>query len=234
MGQRYTYRRYSRPAELKEILSSLSPEIVVLDTHGDYNEMLDQLTVYLGTRPANARDFVPAVQVPAVWILSACEMAVVGAITASLVGNLLERGAICVIATLQKIDALAASIFVGRLLTEIYSPAIHGAHENLSEAFFNAQLTTSCLYDPILPLLRKAEHDTRMKAIYTVIIEFIAELADKPMNPRLYRNQASRLLYERLSAHGLLRDQADSVISGQVTPQSLLFSAFGAPTRNSA
>ncbi|RLB87249.1 MAG: hypothetical protein DRH50_17150 [Deltaproteobacteria bacterium] len=231
IGQKYTYITPRDAKELKEIVSSSSPEVVVLDTHGQYYGMLDELFIYFGDTQTKAIDIIGDAKIPPVWILSACDMAVVGVITASLPGRLLSRGAICVIATLQKIDAYAASIFVGRLLTDIYSPPKDASYETLSDAFFVSQLTTAFLYDPLLPLLKSAQPGSEEeKKIKSVILDYLYEFIGKPINPKSIGYQAAEVLYHRLEAHGLIERQTETVLMGQVTPETLLFTAFGVPS----
>jgi hypothetical protein len=231
IGQGYIYRRPSNPEELAKIISNVTPEIVVLDTHGDYQRMFDRLLLYLGDRPTNLGDFVPDERIPPVWILSACDMAVVGAVKGSMVNQLLERGAICVVATLGKIDAYVTTMFVGRLLTDIYSPHPQMNFRTFSDVFFVSQLTTALLYDPLFPLLRKAQPHTKMsEGLYRVIFDYIRGVSSGVINPRDFRYKAAEILGQCLQAHGLLEKQLATVRSGEVMPETLLFTAFGIPT----
>lgn len=231
IGQGYVYRKPSNPEELPRIIHDVTPEIVVLDTHGDYQRMFDRLLLYLGDRPTNLGDFIPDEIIPPVWILSACDMAVVGAIKGSMVNQLLERGAMCVVATLGKIDAYAAAVFVGRLLTDIYSPHPHMNFRTLSDVFFISQLTTALLYDPLFPLLRKAQPHTKMsEGLSRVIIDYIKGVSSGEISLRDIRYKAAEILSECLQTHGLLDQQLATVKSGEVMPETLLFTAFGIPT----
>lgn len=232
IGQPYTYKKPSNPQELIDIINDISPEIVVLDTHGNYQKMLDDLLVYMGNKPVKVSDFIPNTIVPPVWILSACEMSVVGSLRGSIVGPLLERGAISVIATLHEISADAASLFVGRLLTEIYSPPVNVNHKTLSEAFFTSQLTSALLYDPLFPLLRKSKRKTELREkLSYVFLEYLKYFDSKPIDSRQFRYKASEILSECLIKYGLYYEQLETVKAGQVVPETLFFSAFGVPSR---
>lgn len=231
IGQIYTYRKPSSVRELKKILDESSPEIVVLDTHGKYREMFDELFINLGDHPVKVNEFIPDTQIPPVWILSACDMSVTGALRGSMIVPLLKRGAVCVIGTVQKIDAMAAAIFVGRLLTDIYSPPPKTSYTTLLEAFFISQLTTALLYDPLLPLLRKARPGTETaKKVYNVIFEYIQYFSKEPFEPRSMRYKAGEVLHENIMKQGLLEQQIQYFQSGEVTPETLLFTAFGLPS----
>lgn len=72
------------------------------------------------------------------------------------VRKLLSLGAISVVATLAPVNAFAASMFVGKLLTDIYSPVPRGRDRDFHDVFFDTQVSTAVLYDPMLPLMRKA------------------------------------------------------------------------------
>ncbi|MEN8263274.1 MAG: hypothetical protein ABFR82_07410 [Nitrospirota bacterium] len=232
LGQKYTYKKPSDASELKEIIVDVKPEIIVLDTHGNYQAMFDELIISMKGRAVKMADFLPEVRVPPVWILSACDMAVIRSIKGSLVGPLIERGAICVIATLKKIDAFVASTFVGKLLSEMYSPSSAVNYETLSDAFFVAQLATALLYDPLLPLLRKAKPGTEMSlALAATIIEYGKRLTSEPIDIKVFRDKAAIVLYECLTKYGLAYKQAELTQAGKVTPETLLFTAFGVPSR---
>lgn len=231
IGQGYIYKKPFNPEELAKIINDVSPEIVVLDTHGNYQRMFDNLLVYLGDRPANLGDFLPDVRIPPVWILSACDMAVVGAVGGSMVSRLLEKGAISVVATLGKIDAYAAAMFVGRLLTDIYSPHPKANFKTFSDVFFISQLTTALLYDPLFPLLRKAHPRTKTsEALFKVIFDYARKVWSSGITkPRDFRYKAAEILSDCLKTHGLSDKQLAAVKSGEVIPETLLFTAFGIP-----
>ena len=232
IGQKYTYRKPSCVREIKEIFDEVSPEIVVLDTHGNYRSMFDELLLSMGELHVKSTEFVGDAKVPPVWILSACDMSVVGAIKGTMVEPLINKGAVCVIATVQKIDAMAASIFVGRLLTDIYSPPAQIKYNTLLDAFFVSQFTTALLYDPLLPLLKRARPGTDLsKRVCGVIFEYIRHFSSKPFDPRKMKYEAGEVLYKNIIKQGLQDQQTQIFQTGEVIPETLLFTAFGLPSK---
>lgn len=66
-------------------------------------------------------------------------------------------------ATLSRVDAFTASVFVGRLLADIYNPPKPQIYDDFGEVFFSTQYTTAMVYDPLLPLFRRVEKDPSIK-----------------------------------------------------------------------
>jgi hypothetical protein len=150
IDQHYTYAHPANAQQFKDVLNREQPEIVVLDTHASYDRRSDQLRVSFGRESELLDDLIPERRVPPVWILSACDTSVTGAVRGSFVRKLLSRGAVCVVATLNRVDAGTASMFLGRLLTEVYSPVRPRMYSNFGQAFFAAQYTTALLYDTLI------------------------------------------------------------------------------------
>ncbi len=229
LGQKYTYVSPTTVAEFKQDLQRFTPEIVVLDAHGGYDRAKDKLTIELPAKSASLDELLPDARVPPVWILSACDTSVTGAVRGCFVRELLARGAVCIIATLSRVDAFTASMFVGRLLTDIYNPAQRGLYDSLDEVFFGTQYTTALLYDPLLPLLRRAQRDSDLKKPLGEVFGAFLRWARGPFDFRKYRYDAAWVLGELLAQHGLAEVYAGAQRAGLVRPETLLFTAFGLP-----
>jgi hypothetical protein len=226
----YTYASPKDPEELKGVLDRLSPTVVVLDAHGLYDRRKDALYINLGGKPCAIDDFLPFVRVPPLWVLSACHTSVVGALRGCFVRKLLSLGAVCVVATLSRVDAFTASMFTGRLLTDIFSPVRPGIYRNFHEVFFITQYTTALLYDPLLPLIRRSESDVTLKRqLGSVLSEFFARTGDREFDIREHKHEIAYMLGELLARHGLQDLHTALTRAGQVRPETLLFTAFGAP-----
>jgi len=229
LQQRYTYKSCSTLEEIHELLSANTFDIVVLDAHGKYIRTKDELVLFLRDSPATLDEFLPNSKVPPIWILSACDTALVGSVRGSLTRALFDHGALSVVGTLHKIAADAASLFVGKILTEIFSPLIPSQFDNFLEAFFNAQLTTAVLYDPIFPLMRKCRSDpTKMRRLARVFEAYLPEMS-KPVEPKEFRIKAAVLLNELLQKNQLREMYEQIQSSGLIVPETLLYSVFGLP-----
>lgn len=232
LGRRYTYSSPSTAAELAEVIARTQPEIVVLDAHGQYDRRKDELFIKIKDASASVNDFIPDIRVPPVWILSACHTSVAGAMMGCFVRKLISRGAVCVVASLNPIDAWTASMFVGRLLTEAYRPAVRNQHGSFASVFFTTQYTTALLHDPLLPLFRKAESDSTLrKTMGMVMGDFFKWVDGKELDVRRYRHEIAEFLYELLHKYGLAKQQEENAKAGLLIPETLLFTAFGAPGR---
>jgi len=122
-------------------------------------------------------------------------------------------------------------MFVGRLLTEIYSPSLPNVYETLDQVFFVTQYTTALLYDPLLPLFRRAERDPGIKAAMGQVMgEFFEWATGRPFKIQEYRYEIAEIISALLEKHGLLKLQEQSVEAGLVRPETLLFTAFGVPS----
>ena len=231
LAQRYTYASPRTADEFTSVLKSVDADIVVLDSHGGYNRAKDQLFVEVGGTQVPLDDLLPDVQVPPVWILSACHTSVTGAIRGCFVRGLLGRGAVCVIASLSRVDAFTASMLVGRLLTEIFNPVKAGMYENLHEAFFSTQYTTALLYDPLLPFFRLSQRSVEVRTKLGLVLgEFFQWTHGRELDIRKYRHEIAWFVGEAILRHGLQSIQVAHLKSGVVRPETLLFSIFGVPT----
>jgi hypothetical protein len=177
-------------------------------------------------------ELIPFTRVPPLWILSACDTSVTGAMRGCFVRKLLSLGAVSVVATLAPVNAFTASMFVGKLLTEIYNPVNRGRDRDFHRLFFDTQMWTALLYDPLLPLMRRAMHRRSLKApVARVLGDFFAWSKTVQLGARELRVAAAYALQESLERHGLAERQSHFYQSGQIRPETLLFTAFGAPGR---
>lgn len=232
LSQNYTYAKPANVAEFRDILEQLEPEIVVLDSHGRYDQKKDEVRISLPDGAASVDQLLPDAQVPPVWILSACDTSVTGGMRGCFVRRLLHRGAVCVIASLAPVDAFTASVFVGRLLTAIFNPHQPAQPRSLGQVIFSTQLTTALLYDPLLPLIRKsAKNATLKKALGNVLEDYLGWAMQTLLEVRKFRHAAAWVLGESMARHGLTKAYAEAQQAGNVRPETLLFSAFGIPGR---
>ena len=137
LGQHYTYATPKNGAEAAEVLGAGGIDIVVLDAHGSYDRRTDTLYVGLPEGMCVLDELMPRGRVPPLWILSACDTSVTGALRGCFVRRLLALGAVWVVATLAPVDAFTASMFVGKLLTGIYNPV-----ERREDRDFHAEFLT--------------------------------------------------------------------------------------------
>jgi hypothetical protein len=165
-----------------------------------------------------------------VWIVSACETAQSEALRGCVVRSLLGRGAYAVIATLARVDALIASMLTGRLFADIYQPVNCDEERTLADIFFGTQLTTALTYDPLLPLLHKAEtDDTLRERVAMALFEFIQWAHGRPVDPERYPEEVAVRLTEILLQNDLYDLHRNPQSAGHVRPETLLFSMFGFP-----
>lgn len=234
LSHKYTYT-YASPKNAREFVKTLTTvpaDIVVLDAHGGYSHPKDELYIRIEGQGVPLDDLLPDVQVPPVWILSACHTSVTGAMRGCFVRGLLGRGAVSVVASLSRVDAFTASMFVGRLLTDIFSPMKPALYDNFQEAFFATQYTTALLYDPLLPIFRMAERDVSVKEkLAKVLSEFFTWTYRRELDIRKYRYEIAWFIGESLLRNGLQQLQLAHLQSGIVRPETLLFSVFGVPTQ---
>ena len=78
LSQNYTYASPVNGRELREAIQRTSAEIVVLDTHGEYRRVEDEVLIGLPGGPVPLDELLPDGRVPPVWILSACDTSVTG------------------------------------------------------------------------------------------------------------------------------------------------------------
>jgi hypothetical protein len=230
LAQTYTYASPRDSTEFVDILTNVRADVVVLDAHGGYSHSKDQLFIEIGGVLVPLDELLPDVRVPPVWVLSACHTSVTGAMRGCFVRRLLGKGAVCVVASLSRVDAFTASMFVGRLLTDIFSPSKPDLYDNFHEVFFWTQYTTALLYDPLLPFFRLAEKDPEVrKRLGLVLSEFFAWTHGRELDIREYRLEIAWFLGEAILRHGLQQIQIGHLSSGIVRPETLLFSIFGVP-----
>ncbi|HET6176089.1 MAG TPA: hypothetical protein VFE61_04095 [Candidatus Sulfotelmatobacter sp.] len=91
-AQHYTYSSPQTPREFVQALAQHAPDIVVLDTHASYDRGKDELRIGFGKTSATLKELVPDSLVPPLWILSACDTSVTGAVRGDFVRQLLSRG----------------------------------------------------------------------------------------------------------------------------------------------
>jgi hypothetical protein len=231
LAQKYTYAKPADAAEFRKIIEQIKPDIVVLDTHGKYDRKKDEIWIDLPNEKASVDLLLPNVRVPPVWILSACDTSVTGAMRGCFVRQLLAKGAVCVIASLARVDAFTGSVFVGRLLTDIFNPVQVGRNRSLDQVIFFTQLTTALLYDPLLPLIRKLEKDASLRQqIGHILSDYFAWATQTSLDARQFRHAAAWTLGESMARHGLTNVYINAQTAGNVRPETLLFSAFGVPS----
>lgn len=230
LGLRYKYATPKTADELAALLAE-KPSIVVIDAHGTYDRRQDEALLSIGRTSVSLRDLLPKQQAPPVWILSACHTSVTGAIRGCLVRTLLAQGAAAVVATVSRVDAFTASMMIGRLLTDIYSPLTPTARRSLLDVFFITQYTTALLYDPLLPLIRRAEKQVDLRPRVAAVIQDLLRWAGShPIVLNRYRMEIAVKMGECLAQHGLGDAQANLTQSGHVRPETLLFTIFGMPS----
>jgi hypothetical protein len=232
LGQHYTYATPRNARELHDVLAGASFDVVVVDAHGSYDRQRDMLSIGPRDSLIPLDELIPFTRVPPLWILSACDTSVTGAMRGCFVRKLLSLGAVSVVATLAPVNAFTASMFVGKLLTEIYNPAQRGRVRDFHHVFFDTQMWTALLYDPLLPLMRRAMRRRSLKEpVGRVLGDFFAWAKTVQLESRELRVAAAFVLQESLERHGLAERQAAYYQSGQIRPETLLFTAFGAPGR---
>ena len=230
LGQKYRRSKPNSAEEFRRTLVETEPEIVVLDTHGSYDKGTDELAIRIGGTFVPVSKVIPDALVPPIWILSACQTSVVGAMRGCLVRKLFSRGALCVVATLARVDAFTASMFVGRLLTDVYNPKQRGMYNSFAEPFFQTQLTTALLYDQMLPLLRRGQKDQSIaKRVGEVFLGYLAWAGSANVTVPEFRDRSRQLLWELLENAGLAEQQRQLEQAGLVLPETMLFTMFGAP-----
>ena len=231
LAQLYTYLSPKSASEFIDILSNTQADIVVLDAHGGYSHSKDQLYIEISGTPIPLDELVPNVRVPPVWVLSACHTSVAGAMRGCFVRALLGRGAVCVVASLSRVDAFTASMFVGRLLTDIFNPPSPDLYHNFQDVFFASQYTTALLYDPLLPFFRLAERDPEVRQKLSLVLsDFFRWTHRRELDIRKCRHEIAWFVGESILRHGLQETQIGHLGSGIVKPETLLFSVFGVPT----
>jgi hypothetical protein len=230
LGQHYTYASPRTAAEFREVLIRTKASIVMLDAHGSYDRVEDKLYISLKGTPVLLDELLGDAILPSTWMLSACETSVVGSIRGCFVRRLLAHGAVCVIATLSRVDAFMASIFIGKLLTEIFNPTIASPHRTLEEVFFFTQASTALAYDPLLPLFRRATRDADVKLrLGYLLADFFKWVSGQMIDIRKFRTEVALFFNEGMEKYGLIELQRAALQGGLIRPETLLFTCFGVP-----
>ena len=143
---------------------------------------------------------------------------------------LLGRGALCVVASLSRVDAFTASMFVGRLLTDIFSPSTPNLFYNFYEVFFSTQNTTSLLYDPLLPFFRLAEREPQVrKKLGLVLSDFFAWTHGRELDIRTYRHEIAWFVGEAILRQGLQQAQIGQLCVGNCETRDFTLLCFWRP-----
>jgi hypothetical protein len=230
IGNRFAVASPKSAQEARQLIEQLSPEIVVIDSHAQYDRAKDAVSVRIDGQWREFSELLPKPPTPPVWIVSACETAQSEALRGCVVRSLLSRGAYAVVATLTRVDAFIASMLVGRLLTDVYQPLPHTKDRSLLDIFFNTQLTTALVYDPLLPLVHKAETDTQIgRQLNYMLRELIQWFSGRPVDPKTYHEEVSTKLTELLLKYNLYNLHRNLDEAGHVRPETLMFSIYGFP-----
>jgi hypothetical protein len=209
----------------------MSPEIVVIDSHGRFEEQSDEVSIMMNGKWYAFDELLSDPPISPVWIVSACDTAQAEAVRGCVVRSLLSRGAYAVVATLARVDSFIASTIVGRLLADIYQP-LPGADDerSLLDIFFVTQFTTALMYDPLLPLIYRAEKDSKIRdRFHRMRIEILRAVSGRPINPSTYPDEIANKLTESLLKYDLYDLYQNLRTAGHVRPETLLFSIYGFP-----
>jgi len=224
IGNRFAVASPKSAREARQLIEQLSPEIVVIDSHGQYDHGKDTVSVRIDGQWREFSELLPEPPTPPVWIVSACETAQSEAVRGCVVRSLLSRGAYAVVATLTRVDAFIASMLVGRLLTDVYQPLPHTKERSLLDIFFNTQLTTALVYDPLLPLVHKSETDTQIGGqLNNMLRELIQWFSGRPVDPKTYHEEVSTKLTELLLQYNLYNLHRNLDEAGHVDQTEFLY-----------
>jgi hypothetical protein len=230
IGNKFTLLNPKSAQEARELIRQLSPEIVVIDSHGRYDRAKDRVSILIEGKWHEFSDLLPQPPTPPVWIVSACETAQSEALRGCVVRSLLSRGAYAVVATLTRVDAFIASMLVGRLLADVYQPLSQTGERSLLDIFFNAQFTTALVYDPLLPLVRRAEtHPSIGGKLGYMFGELVQWFNGRRVDPKTYHEEVATKLTELLVKHALYDVHRNLDEAGHVRPETLMFSIYGFP-----
>jgi len=232
IGNRFTRATPKNALEARELVCKFSPEIVLIDSHGRYDQQADEVRLQMDGNWYAFNALLPEPPISPVWIVSACETAQSEALRGCVVRSLLSRGAYTVVATLARVDAFVASMLAGRLLADVYQPMPDAGERSFLDIFFATQLTTALMYDPLLPLLHKAETDPKITdRFHEMRLEIVHWAHGRPIDPRTYHEEMAKKLTESLVRHDLYDLYRNLQDAGHVRPESLLFSIYGFPDR---
>lgn len=230
IGNRFTHATPKNAQEARHLIQNLSPEIVLIDSHGRYDQHTDKVSIQVDGSWCVFEDLLPEPPIAPVWIVSACETAQSEALRGSVVRSLLIRGAYTVVATLARVDAFIASMLAGRLLADVYQPMPDSEERSFLDIFFVTQLTTALLYDPLLPLLHKAETDQKIADRFNSMrLELVRWFHGRPIDLRTYAEQIATKLTQCLIKYELYDLHRNLQEAGHVRPETLLFSIYGFP-----
>jgi len=230
IGNTFAVESPKSAGEARQLIEKRAPDIVVVDSHGNYDQARDAVSLRINGKWSEFGELLPELPTPPVWIVSACETAQSEALRGCVVRSLLSRGAYAVVATLTKVDAFIASMLVGRLLTDIYQPMPHTEERRLLDIFFLTQFTTALVYDPLLPLIRKAETDPEIrKPLGYVLGDLIKWFSGRPVDVETYLEKVAIKLSELLVKYGLYEKHRHLDEAGHVRPETLMFSIYGFP-----
>jgi hypothetical protein len=230
IGNRFAIESPNSAGEVRQLIEKRAPEIVVIDSHGQYEPAKDVVSLRINGKWSEFSELLPESPIPPVWIVSACETAQSEALRGCVVRSLLSRGAYAVVATLTKVDAFIASMLVGRLLADIYQPMPHTNDRSLLDIFFNTQFTTALVYDPLLPLVRKAEADPQIREPLSYLLrELVLWFSGRPVDVKTYHEKVATKLTELLLKYDLYTKHRHLDAAGHVRPETLMFSIYGYP-----
>jgi hypothetical protein len=230
IGNTFAVESPKSAGEARQLIEKRAPEIVVIDGHGNYDQAKDAVLLRIDGKWSAFGELLPEPSTPPVWIVSACETAQSEALRGCVARSLLSRGAYAVVATLAKVDAFIASMLVGRLLTDIYQPVQNTEKRSLLDIFFMTQFTTALVYDPLLPLVRRAERDPEIRTPLGYLLrELILWFSGRPVNVETYLEKVAIKLSELLVKYGLYEKHRHLDEAGHVRPETLMFSIYGFP-----
>jgi hypothetical protein len=232
IGNKFARATPKNAVEARRLVQDVSPEIVLVDGHGRYDQKRDELSIQVNGTWYAFNELLPGPPIPPVWIVSACHTAQSEALRGCVVRSLLSRGAYAVIATLARVDAFIASMLIGRLLGDLYQPLPNVEDRTFLDIFFAAQLTTALMYDPLLPLLHKAETDPKIaQPLNHMRLEIIQWFHGRPIDVATHHKEVATKLTECLVKYGLYSLNRNLWEAGHIRPETLLFSIYGFPDR---
>ncbi len=232
IGNKFTRASPKNAKEARQLIRELSPEIVLIDSHGRYEQQKDEVSIQMDGNWCAFNELLSGPPTPPVWIVSACETAQAEALRGCVVRSLLSRGAYTVVATLARVDGFIASMLAGRLLADVYQPLPNGGERSFLDIFFTTQLTTALIYDPLLPLVHKAETDPEIRNRFNQMrLEIVHWLHGKALDRTTCDEEIATKLSECLMNHDLYDLHRNLQAAGHIRPETLLFSIYGFPDR---
>jgi len=155
-------------------------------------------------------ELLPNSPVPPVWVLSACHTSVTGAMRGCFVARPSWKR--CFIASSPvsaAVDAFTASMFVGRLLRDIFNPASPDLHNN-----FQGRLLFNSIYDSAFYTTRsfrsfglpKKDLNVRKKKLSSVLSDFFKWTHGRELDIRKYRHEIAWFVGEAILRKWLARN----------------------------